>query len=237
LTIRLALTVAAVAAACFSPAVAEGRRAKRAPLTTLELPLLLRVAVCGAKPARTKTWIDAHVAAAAKVFAPHGVKLVARQERFSPARCVLLTRAHRHAMAIHAPADQLTVLVMKRVRDVDVLDYNLMGVHWRYRGKDAKLAGRRWVFLTARARPPVLAHELAHFLGLPHDPVGGNLMTPGPSAPIWKDPAKVKPQPFKPILTRRQARRLRRNLRRWLKARAASAEAATKPVTKPVTKP
>ena len=139
-----------------------------------------------------------------------------------PARCELLTRAHRHAMAIHARTDQVTVLVMKRVRDVDVLDYDLMGVHWRYRGKEAKLAGRRWVFLTARARPPVLAHELCHFLGLPHDPGGGNLMTPGPSAPIWKDAARVKPRPFAPILTRRQARRLRRNLRRWLKARAAA---------------
>ncbi len=222
MTLRLALLLVAVAVTCLGPAAAQGRRSKRATRATLEVPLLLRVAVCGAKPTRTKKWIDEHVAAAARVLTPHGVKLVARQERFTPARCELLTRAHRHAMAIHARADQLTVLVMKRVRDVDVLDYNLMGVHWRYRGKDAKLAGRRWIFLTARARPPVLAHELCHFLGLPHDPAGGNLMTPGPSAPIWKDAARVNPGPFKPILTRRQARRLRRNLRRWLKARAAT---------------
>jgi hypothetical protein len=226
-TIRLALTIALFAAGCLPAAATAGPGTKARARSTVEIPLLLRVATCGAKPARPKKWIEQHLAAAAQVLAPHGVKLATRQEPFKPARCELLTRAHRHAMAVHARSDQLTVLVMKRVRDVDVLDYDLMGVHWRYRGSDPKLKGRRWVFLTARARPPVLAHELCHFLGLPHDPAGGNLMTPGPSAPIWKDPARIKPKPFKPILTRRQARRLRRNLRRWLKARASAAKPAS----------
>jgi hypothetical protein len=81
-----------------------------------------------------------------------------------------------------------------------------MGVHWR--------AGtRRWVFLTARARPPVLAHELGHFFGLPHDPAGGNLMTPGPSSPRWR--SATPPRPFAPLLTPAQVRRLRAGVAAW----------------------
>ncbi len=110
--------------------------------------------------------------------------------------------------------DEITVLVMKRVQDVDVPSYNLMGVHWRYRGSDPALGGRRWVYLTGRAKPPVLAHELCHYFGVPHDPEGGNLMTPGPSDPVWK--TDHAPKPYRPILTPAQARRLAAGIRRSL---------------------
>jgi hypothetical protein len=43
--------------------------------------------------------------------------------------------------------------------------------HWRAGNRD-------WVFLTARAHGPALAHELCHHFGLRHDPRGGTLMTP-----------------------------------------------------------
>lgn len=203
------------------PPSASGRgRARRRPVA-LTIPLLIRVAVCGGKPVRSAAWVKQHLSAAAAVLAPHGVRIAARQEPFTPERCALLTRTHRHALAAHAQDDRVTVLVVQRARDLDVPSYDLMGVHWRYKGPDAALAGRRWILLTARARPPVLAHELCHYFGLPHDPAGGNLMTPGPSAPIWKDPARPKPSPFSPVLTGAQARRLRRELQRWSAARAA----------------
>lgn len=169
---------------------------------------------------RAKQWVEQHLKAANKILAPHGVRLRGRQEEFTPLRCDLLTRAHRHAMARHLTphlpkGPEVTVLVLRKVRDLDVPDYNLMGVHWRYRGGDKRFRGRRYILLTARARPPVLAHELCHFFGLRHDPAGGNLMTPGPSSPLWKGKGK-KPAPFAAVLTTKQARRLKRGIKRFL---------------------
>lgn len=215
-TIALATLVALLTASGDSPA--RGRKRSQ-PLLTL--PLHLRVAICQGKLARDAAWVAKHVAAVRRIYRRHRLRVVVTRDTFRPARCVLLTRAHRHAMAVHAPSGPwATVLVLPRVRDVDVPTYDLMGVHWRYRGRQANLRGRRYVLLTARARPPVLAHELSHFLGLRHDPAGGNLLTPGPSDPAWKK--QKKPAPFKPHLTARQAKRLRQGLRALLRSAGTS---------------
>ena len=175
----------------------------------LELPLRVRVAECAGQPVKPPGWIAAHVAAANRVLRPHGVRLATRLDRFRPPRCGLTGRDDRHALARFVDTQEVTVLVLERVRDLDLTTYDLMGVHWRYEGSDAALAGRRWIFLTARAEPPVLAHELGHYFGLAHDPRGGNLMTPGPSAPIWRRPGR-KPLPFAPRFTAAQGRRVRK---------------------------
>lgn len=193
----------------------------RPKLKVLEVPLLVRVATCSKKPVRAQPWIKGHLDSAGKVLAPHGVRLKARIEPFSPSKCVLLNRADRNGLAAHARADRVTVLVMKRVRDLDLPSYNLMGVHWRYSGSVSEHDKKRWVILTSRARQPVLAHELCHFFGLRHDPAGGNLMAPGPSAPVWRGKGP-KPKRFKPVLTSRQGRRLRRGIRHWLRKSAKS---------------
>lgn len=180
--------------------------------TKLTIPLTILVARCGRSDVRPSGWVDAHLAGAAKVLSPHRIALSAQRQRFAPARCKLATRADRDALAAHLdPAAEagIPVLVVEEMLDLDLPGYRLMGVHWRYRGPDPRYRGRRYVILTARAKPPVLAHELAHYLGLPHDPAGGNLMTPGPSAPIWRQPGR-KPEPFSPTLSDEQARRIRR---------------------------
>jgi hypothetical protein len=193
-----------------------GARSRSSRLEVLEVPLRVRVATCRKRPVRARAWVKAHLDAAGKVLAPHGVRLKPRIEPFTPSKCVLLGRSDRDALAVDAVADQVTVLVVGRVQDLDLPSYNLMGVHWRYGGSDAAHQKKRWVFLTSRARPPVLAHELCHFFGLRHDPAGGNLMAPGPSAPVWRSKGP-KPRRFKPLLTARQARRLRRGIRNWLR--------------------
>ena len=156
-------------------------------------------------PVHPVDWVNEHVNATRALLAPHGIGIVAVTEPFTPSRCQLLTRADRDALARDVNMDgPVTVLVVPRVRDLAVPTYNLKGVHWRAHG-------RRWIFLTADARPPVLAHELAHYFGLPHDPAGGNLMTPGPSSPAWKSPHP--PAPFAPVLTPVQVERLRAGIR------------------------
>jgi hypothetical protein len=169
----------------------------------LTVPLRIRVADCGG-PTRPAGWVTEQVEAARAVLAPHGIALTVDQVSFAPPICEVLTEADRDRFAAAVPDERVvTVLVLPRVRDLAVTTYDLMGVHWRG-------GGRRWIFLTARARPPVLAHELCHFFGLPHDPAGGNLMAPGPSSP-----RRPSTRPFAPVLTPVQARRVRAGISAW----------------------
>ncbi len=201
---------------CAAPAAGLAQGKAR---PTLTLPVDLAVARCdgGTKPVKPAAWVEAQVRSANAIFSPHGVVLVQRPRSFSPGRCDLVTRAHRHKMAHHVPARGATVLLLRKIRDIDVPSYDLMGVHWRYKGKARRLRGRRWVMITTRAIRPIMAHELCHYLGLRHDPAGGNLMTPGPSSPLWKRKEGKRPKPFKAVLTGEQGKKLYRAVRRFLK--------------------
>lgn len=179
---------------------------------TLNVALRFLIARCAGVPVRPEGWVDEHVSAAQSVFASHGVVLEHTLGAFAPSPCEILTRVDRNRMSRYAGSvNAVDVLVVPRVRDLDVPSYDLMGVHWRAEGRAGR--GRRWVFLTARATPPVLAHELGHFFGLPHDPKGGNLMTPGPSSPAWRSPHP--PKPFAPVLTEEQVERVRQGVVDW----------------------
>lgn len=185
-----------------TPSRGETKRPK------IRVPLRIRIARCASEPVRTRQWVEKHLAAARRVFVPVGIDLEPTIDEFAPTKCELSTRKDRRAAAVHVDNNQLTVLVVRRVSDLDVPTYNLMGVHWRYFGSDKSQHGRHWIFLTARAEPPVLAHEICHFFGLKHDLAGGNLMTPGPSDPIYRAEGP-KPAPFEPRLNKQQTRELR----------------------------
>ncbi len=80
------------------------------------------------------------------------------------------------------------------------------GVHWRDRADErSELRRRRWLIVARSRYIFVLAHELGHFLGLPHSKAALSLMnkhsTPGrPSVHAWRFTAAER---------RRMARRLR----------------------------
>jgi hypothetical protein len=99
---------------------------------------------------------------------------------------------------------------VRRVPDLAVPDHDLQGVHWRPPGDR-----RHYVLLTAKARTTVLAHELCHYFGLPHYRRGGNLMTPGPSDPVWR--RRRKPKPHQPVLLPAQVQRLRAGMAAFLR--------------------
>ncbi len=182
----------------------------------LTVPVFAQIATCPRtnQPERSQAWLQAHVEAANLVFKPHRILLLVSFDAFEFPRCDLTNRADRNAVAAYVRHEKVVpVVVVNKVRDLEVPTYNLMGVHWRYGGKRPGLAGRRWIFLTARAEPPVLAHELCHFFGLPHDREGGNLMTPGPSSSAWR--SATPPRPFAPVLTQPQANALRAGIRLW----------------------
>lgn len=200
---------------CFWQFVGVGH--SHAALTPITISIRIRIAQCGpasvTSQAVTLKWAKTHVDAANQLFAPLAIQLDATYEFYAAQRCDAITATDRDTYAKDVAPKGITVLVVSRVQDIDVPDYDLMGVHWRYRGAQSDLKGRRWVFLTTRATPGVLAHELGHYFGLPHDPRGGNIMTPGPSSPAWKLSPEKRPKPYQPHFSAAQAHKLRRILR------------------------
>jgi hypothetical protein len=214
-------------------ALASAAAARPRPVKPLTVPVRVLVARCPdaaasqpasqpapapLAPVRPRAAVDDLVRAANEVLGPHGITLAARVEEFQPQRCDLVGRAQRDEVARHVTMDgHATVLLVRRVPDLDVADYDLMGVHWRPGGDR-----RHYVLLTARARNTVMAHELCHYFGLPHYKRGGNLMTPGPSDPVWR--RRRKPKAHAPVLTAAQVQQLRAGITAFLKAHGPRAQ-------------
>ncbi len=129
-----------------------------------------------ASPSVDGAFVDAQIAQAKALFAPHGIAF----EEGPGARAALDTRhgrldtrADRDALAAHLAAGAITIFFVGSLRDVDAPDGFRMGVTWR---KLTDLS-KKYVIVAADAGPTTLAHELGHYLGNGHSGVRNNLMS------------------------------------------------------------
>jgi len=138
------------------------------------LPLLVRVATEAGQPVVGPAWVTARVAEADALLGAEGVHVreAAREALDSP-HARLETRADRDALARMARPGVVNVFVVALLRDVDDGVTLRRGVHWRL-GVET---GARIVILSALAGEGVLAHELGHYLGLPHTAIADDVMS------------------------------------------------------------
>ena len=165
--VALALSTVVVSAAAQHTAKVE-------PL----LPVLpLSVAIVAddeGRAARDDAWIDAQIAQAERLFAPHGVHFRKVRTRALPPRFARLeTRDDRDALAAECDKGVVNVFIVASLRDVDEPERFRQGVHWRSRSAPAK----HYAIVSAVAQPTTMAHELGHFFGNPHSAVVDNLMS------------------------------------------------------------
>lgn len=170
-----ALACAAVAATTLAPTAAEAEERT--------FGLAVHVAEPGGVPVRDDAWIDAQLAAAEALFGQPGVGVHFRwtERRRGPvAQEALETRADRDALGdaiADAPGEPrlIHVFVVASLRDVDEppgVNRPRMGVCWTH-----TVSRRRYIALSAIAKPSVLAHELGHFFGNAHTTEQDNLMS------------------------------------------------------------
>ncbi|MCC6555547.1 MAG: hypothetical protein IT372_21510 [Polyangiaceae bacterium] len=171
---RRPLLAAAFAAALLAaawPGLA-GEEQPAAPLPSL--PLDIAVAEVDGAPAQDAAWIDAQIAEAARLFGGLGAPVARASSRTLGARFAAIeTREDRDALAAHLTPGKINVMIVGSLRDVDDPELFRMGVHWRNR----KAPSKRYVIVSASARPSTLAHELGHYFGLGHSRVKDNVMS------------------------------------------------------------
>lgn len=100
----------------------------------------------------------------------------------------------------------IDVFVVAQLANVDDPG-DIRGVHWRDRAKRSD----RWIILSAIAPPPVLAHELGHYFGVPHTTAPKSIMNKTGS-----DPTPFAERRFAPA----EQRRITASAKRFAKARA-----------------
>lgn len=136
--------------------------------------LAITVAEVEHKPVQTEEWIAAQVAAAEGLFGPIGVHVRWALAKPMDSRfAVMDSRADRDALGSELEGRMINVLVVGRLRDVDDPSRDRMGVCWQ----NQRDRHKRYIVLSATARPTVLAHELGHFFGNPHSAVVNNVMS------------------------------------------------------------
>ncbi len=153
-------------------------RASAIDVPTADAPVTLdvhvQVAIEGGMNASNVAWLREHVARANNLFAQSGIVLQARFSQLADgAPRDLRTRDDRHALSTHLSDEPVIhVFVVQSLKDVDIKNKWISGVHWRPRG----LPGKHFVILSRKARPWTLSHELGHFFGNKHSETINNVM-------------------------------------------------------------
>lgn len=118
-------------------------------------------------------WIQGQIDEANRLFGPLGTRFRAVREKPLAARhATLRTREDRDALTPLTELGMIDVFLVSELEDVDEPGRRRMGVCWTGKG------GKRFIVVSRRARPLVLAHELGHFFGnRQHSDVVNNVMS------------------------------------------------------------
>ena len=160
-----------------APGLAFARTASAAAVPVI--PIAIQIAKVGsgkdAAPVASSAFVDDLVAQTNAIFGAHELSFTEANARtdLDGKWAALEPRADRDALAERIAPGVANVFIVRSLRDVDDPKLHRMGVMWR----NLKNLKKRYVIVAASAMPTTLAHELGHFLGLPHAYVKNNLMS------------------------------------------------------------
>ena len=160
------------------------------------LPIVFHLPSTDGVPIAEEAWLSARISRANTIFAPHGISFMIRGTApLADEHRRIETRSDRDRLGRHLLPGVIDCYVVEALKDVDIPDRYIRGVHWRSRGNRS----RHYVILSSQGGEGVLAHELGHFLGNPqHRWVRGNVMSYdwGAETPIFDPDQSLRMRRF-----------------------------------------